>query len=123
MRPGRRSRSQQRVERAALVDASDDEVLRLASGRAHRDRVADAEVPVLGDVARQQRAVGAELREHLVRALLPPEVVDLGDLVVEAGEVRAVALDLGDVLAHVARRSRRRRHRRTASPTAAGNSE
>ena len=44
----------------------------------------------------------AELREHGVRAFLPAEVVHVGDLVVEAGEIRAVALDLRDVLPDVA---------------------
>ena len=94
--------TEQRVERAALVDASDDEVLRFVRGGAHGEGVADGEIPILGDVVRQERAVEAELREHLVRAVHPAEVVDLGNPGVQAGEVRAVALDLHDVLADVA---------------------
>ena len=97
-------RPEQRVERTALVDPADDELLRLVFGGAHGEGVADGEIPILGDVVRQQRAVVAELREHLVRAVLPAEVVHRGDLVVQAREVGAVAVDLRDVLPDVADR-------------------
>ncbi len=65
-------------------------------------RVAEREPPIVCDVPGQQSPVGAELRERVVRALFPAEVVDLGDLVVETREVGAVAVDLRDVLPDVA---------------------
>ena len=84
---------EQRIERGRLERPDHRDLGRPIRGRAQRQRIADRDAVVLGEVAAQDRVRRAERGEHAVVALTPVEDIGLGDGVgLDAADLRRVAV-------------------------------
>jgi hypothetical protein len=119
--------AEQRLERGRLVDPLDLERRLLVARARHAEAIADLEVCVVCELLLDNCSKVSELVDGRVGALLPVELVDLGDRVrIDAGDLAILPRDLGQPPANARRdldfwrtATRWSRSRRRAEPSCA----